>query len=74
MVPLVPLGRREGDSHCCDEGPRLRHQHAPQQGRERRRHHKREKYETIDFIIDLGLVLGFTSAQVPYVLYISTTV
>ena len=74
MDPLAPSGRCEGDSHGGDEGPRVGDQHAPQQGRERRRHHKREKYETIDFIIDLGLVLGFTSAQVPYVLYISTTV
>ena len=31
----------------------------------------RYTYETIDFIIDLGLGLGFTSPQVPYVLYYS---
>ena len=42
MAPLVPIGWREGDSHGRDEGPRLRHQHAPQQGRERRRNHQRE--------------------------------
>ena len=47
------IGRRQGHSHCGDEGPRLGDQHAPQQGRERRRHNKREinihmtSYDTI---------------------------
>ena len=42
MFHLAVVGRRQGDSHRGDEGPRVGDQHAPQQGRERRRHHKRE--------------------------------
>ena len=61
-------GRRPGDPHGGDEGPRLRHQHAPQQGRERRRHHQRESVEegVLVFQILIERAVTFTEGILVY--------